>query len=77
MAGDHYILLHTQYLSCGPHGFREDIFLSFSHYKSMGDYDPLGIASVDHRALIGSIYVVDYYTLLHAQYISSVPHGFR
>ena len=28
-------LLHTRYLSSGPHGFRED-FLSFSHYKSIG-----------------------------------------
>ena len=33
--GDHHTLLHTKYISSGPHGFRED-FLSFSHYKSMG-----------------------------------------
>ena len=33
--GDHLKLLHTKYLSCGPHGFREEDFLSFSHYKSM------------------------------------------
>ena len=33
--GDHNTLLHTQYISCGPHGFREDV-LSFIHYKSMG-----------------------------------------
>ena len=33
--GDHETLLHTKYISYGPHGFREDIFLSFSHYKSM------------------------------------------
>ena len=25
-----------KYISCGPHGFREEGFLSFSHYKSMG-----------------------------------------
>ena len=25
---DHESLLHTKYVSCGPHGFRED-FLSF------------------------------------------------
>ena len=37
--GDHNTLLHTQYISCGPHGFTED-FLSFSHYKSMGANDP-------------------------------------
>ena len=24
--GDHYTLLHTQYISCGPHDFREDDF---------------------------------------------------
>ena len=31
------------YLSCGPHGFREEDFLSFFfHYKSMGDTDPTG-----------------------------------
>ena len=23
-------------ISCGPRGFREEDFLSFSHYKSMG-----------------------------------------
>ena len=25
-----------KYISCGPHGFREEDFLSFSHNKSMG-----------------------------------------
>ena len=33
--GDHKTLLHTKYISCGPHDFRED-FLSFSQYKPMG-----------------------------------------
>ena len=37
--GDHYTLLHTKYISSGPHGFREDFFF---HYKSMGANDPLG-----------------------------------
>ena len=38
---DHFTLLHTKYISSGPHGFREeDFFLSFSHYKSMGANDP-------------------------------------
>ena len=37
--GVHYTLLHTKYISSGPHGFRED-FLSFSHYKSMGANNP-------------------------------------
>ena len=38
--GDHYTLLHIQYISCGPHGFREEGFLNFLHYKSMGANDP-------------------------------------
>ena len=29
---DHYTLLHTKYISSGPHGSREEDFLSFSHY---------------------------------------------
>ena len=31
------------------------IFLSFSHYKSMGVHDPRGVASLDPRGLIGRI----------------------
>ena len=27
---DHYTLLHTKYISSGPHGFREEDFLIFS-----------------------------------------------
>ena len=30
-------------ISCGPHGFKEEDFLSFSHYKSMGANDPQGL----------------------------------
>ena len=33
---DHYTLLHTKYESSGPCGFGEEIFLCFSHCKSMG-----------------------------------------
>ena len=50
--GDHQTLLHTKYISCGPHDVRED-FLSFSHYKSMGANDPRGMASSDPRGLSG------------------------
>ena len=32
-----YIL--NKYISSGPHGFREEDFLIFSHYKSMGAND--------------------------------------
>ena len=31
--GDHYTLLHTKYISCGPYGFREEDFESFFHYN--------------------------------------------
>ena len=30
--GDHKTLLHTKYVSSGPHGFREEEYLSFSYY---------------------------------------------
>ena len=33
--GDHLTLLNTKYPNSGPHGFREEDFLGFSHYKSM------------------------------------------
>ena len=33
---DHWPLLHIKYQSCGPSGFREEDFFSFSHCKSMG-----------------------------------------
>ena len=58
--GDHYTLLHIKYISCGPHGFREEDYLSFSHYKSMGANDPWGVASLDPRGFIGRIYVGDH-----------------
>ena len=41
------------------YGFREEL-LSFSHNKSMGAIDPQGVASFDHRDLIGRIYVGDH-----------------
>ena len=69
-------MLHTKYINSGPHGFRED-FVTFSHYKSIGDNDLRGVASLGPRGLIGRLYVVDHYTLLHTNYISSGPHGFR
>ena len=60
-AGDHLTLLNTtKYISSGPHGFRKEDFLSFSHYKSMGANDPQAVASLDPRGLIGRIYVGDH-----------------
>ena len=55
----------------------KNIFLSFSHYKSMGDNDPRGVASLGPRGLMGRIYVGDHLTLLHTKYVSCGPHGFR
>ena len=57
---DHYTLLHTKYISCGLQGFKEEDFLSFSHYKSMELNDPGVMASLDPRGLIGRIYVGDH-----------------
>ena len=70
-------MLHIKYISCGPHGFREEDFLNFSHYKSVGDNDPRDVASLDPKGLIGRIYVGDHQTLLHTKYISCGPHEFR
>ena len=53
------------------------IFLSFSHYKSMGATDPWGVASLGLRGLIGKIYIGYHQTLLHTKYVSCGPHGFR
>ena len=58
--GDHLTLLHIKYISCGPHGFRDEDFLSFMHYKSMGANDARRVASLDSRGLIGRIYVGDH-----------------
>ena len=47
--GDHYTLLHTKYMSCRPHGFREDV-LRFSNYKSVGANDPRGMVKLNPGA---------------------------
>ena len=44
--GDHWILLHTKYISCGPSNFRE-YFLCLSCHKSIRDIDPQRMASFD------------------------------
>ena len=46
--GDHQTLFHSEYITCGPHGLR-----AFFFHKSMGDIDPLSVASFDARGLIG------------------------
>ena len=74
---DHKTLLYTKYISCAPHGFREEEFLSFSYYKSVGVNDPRGMANFDPRGTVGRIYVGDHKTLLHTKYIGCGPHDFR
>ena len=61
-------MLLTKYMSCGPHGFREEDFLSFFHYKSMGANDPQGVVSLGPRGFIGRIYKGNHETLLHTKY---------
>ena len=39
---DHLTLLLFKYISCRPHGFKEEFFLRFSHNKSMAANDPPG-----------------------------------
>ena len=43
----------------------------------MGANDSRGVASLDPRGMIGRIYVVDHYILLHTKYISCGLHGFK
>ena len=69
-------MLHTKYIICGLHGFREEDFTIF-HYKSVGANDPQGMANLDPRGMVGRIYVGDYQTLLHTKSVSSGPHGYQ
>ena len=43
----------------------------------MGAKDPLGVADLDLRGMVGRIYVGDHLTLLHTKYLNSGPYGFR
>ena len=57
---DHKPLLHTKYQSCGPSGFREEDFFSFSYCKSLETIHPRGVAKFDPRGMAGTIYVEDH-----------------
>ena len=73
---DHYKLLHTKYGSSGPYGFREeDFFLCFPNCNLWELMTPPGGAIFDPRGMVGRIYKVDHYTLLHTKYESSGPCG--
>ena len=49
----------------------------FSYIALYIQMTPWGVDSLDTRGLIGRIYVGDHNTLLHTEYISCGPHGFR
>ena len=72
--GYHLLLLHTKYKSSGPHG---RLFSIFSYCMTTGDDDPRGVANLDHRGMIGRIYVEYHLTLLHTKYTSFMPCGYR
>ena len=75
--GDHYTLLHTKYISCGPHGFGEEDFLSFSHYKSMGAiYRHDGQLDLQ-TTTICTYFQSPFYTRLHIKFEEIWPWGFR
>ena len=55
----------------------KEIFLSISHYKSMGANEPRGVANLAPRGMVGRVYVDDHLSLLHTKYLSSGPYGFN
>ena len=66
-------MLYIKYTSFVLCCCREDFFIYF-HYKSMVDNDmPGGVACMDTRGTVGSIYKGEYYTLVHTTY---GPYGF-
>ena len=50
----------SKYQSCGPSGFREEDFFSFSYCRSMETIDPRGVARFDPGDMNGTIYVEDH-----------------
>ena len=48
--------------SCGSHGFREDFFLSLSHFKSIETNDAMASTCIDTRSMDSRIYVGDHKT---------------
>ena len=77
--GDHYTLLHvhTKYISSGPHGFREEDFINFSHSKSMGTIYRHG-SHLDLRSVtIFTNFQSPFNTRLHMKFEEIWPRGFR
>ena len=44
---------------------------------TIGDDDPRGVANLDPRGMIGRVYIEYHLTLLHTEYTSFRPCGFR
>ena len=69
-------MLYIKYISFVSCCCREDFFIHF-HYKSMVDNDiAWGVACMDPRGTVGSIYKGEDYTLVLTTYESSGPNGF-
>ena len=43
-------------LSCWPYGLRENL-LKFFYYESIGANGPHGVATLDSRAMVSSVYI--------------------
>ena len=65
------------HLSCWPYGLRENL-LKFFYYESIGANGPRGVAILDPRTIVGSVYIgLKHKVLQHAKYIRCEPHDFR
>ena len=71
-----FIQSYTQKEKLWALWFWRRFFLCFSHCDSMGAYDPWGGAIFDPRGMVGRVYEVDNYTLLHTQSESTGPCDF-
>ena len=54
-------------------------FLIIFFYEFIAANDPLGVvvANLNHMGMVGRIYVVNHYALLHTKYRCCRLHGFR
>ena len=65
-------------ISCGPHGYRKEDFLKFSHYKSKRAIDPQGSDKFAPKKLVWQgLCRVPIDIAIHTKCISCDHHGFR
>ena len=67
---NHYALLHTK--SYLLHGFKR--FFKFFPIIRKLMTDPQGMAKLDPKGTVGTIYAGDHRTLLYTKYINYGPH---